>query len=150
MDRLLGEVIPAELLKQWVLEEVVQWRERLYGPLRTRMLFIEQVMSADHGCQEGVARGICARVVEGRAAGSANTGPYGKARARLPIGLVERLGRGVGQRLVAGQPAAWRWRGREVKWSMARRYRCPIRRRIKRAFRRTENSVRGWDFLWHG
>ena len=116
VDRLLGEVIPAELLKRWVLEEVVQWREGLYGPLRTRMRFIEQVMSADHGCQEGVARGICARVVEGRAAGSANTGPYGKARARRPIGLVERLGRGVGQRLVAGQPAAWRWRGREVKW----------------------------------
>jgi hypothetical protein len=29
VDRLLGEVIPAELLKQGVLEEVVQWRERL-------------------------------------------------------------------------------------------------------------------------
>jgi hypothetical protein len=41
VDTLLGEVIPAELLKQWVLEEVVQWRERLYGPLRTLMLFIE-------------------------------------------------------------------------------------------------------------
>jgi hypothetical protein len=115
VDTLLGEVIPAELLKQWVLEEVIQWRERLYGPLRTLVLFIEQVMSTDHGCQEAVARGICARVVEGQAPGSANTGPYCKARARLPIGLVERLGRAVGQHLVAGQPAAWRWRGREVK-----------------------------------
>jgi hypothetical protein len=55
-------------------------------------------------------------VVEGRAAGSANTGPYCKARARLPVGLVKQLGRGVGQRGVAGQPAVWRWRGREVKW----------------------------------
>lgn len=115
VDTLLEDVIPAELLKQWVLEEVVQWRERLYGPLRTLVLFIEQVMSADHGCQEAVARGICARVREGQAAGSANTGPYCKARVRLPIGLVERLGRAVGQRLVAGQPAVWRWRGREVK-----------------------------------
>ena len=68
-----------------------------------------------HGCQEAVARGICARVREGQAAGSANTGPYGKARARLPLGLVERLGHAVGQRLVAGQPGVWRWRGREVK-----------------------------------
>src|ERR687888_625857 len=92
VDTLLGDVIPAELLKQWVLEEVVQWRERLYGPLRTLVLFIEQVMSADQGCQEAVARGICARVAEGRAAGSANTGPHCKARSRLPIGLVERLG----------------------------------------------------------
>ena len=29
VDTLLEDVIPAELLKQWVLEEVVQWRERL-------------------------------------------------------------------------------------------------------------------------
>lgn len=115
VDTLLEDVIPAELLKRWVLEEAVQWRERLYGPLRTLMLFIEQVMSADHGCQEAVARGICARVREGQTAGSANTGPYCKARARLPIGLVERLGRAVGQRGVAGQPGVWRWRGREVK-----------------------------------
>jgi hypothetical protein len=79
------------------------------------VLFIEPVMSAGHGCQEAVARSICARVVEGQAPGSANTGPYGKARARLPVGLVERLGGAVGQRLVAAQPAAWRWRGREVK-----------------------------------
>lgn len=78
VDTLLEDVIPAELLKQWVLEEVVQWRERLYGPLRTLVLFIEQVMSADHGCQEAVARGICAR---GR----------GKQRAvRTPVRTVRR------------------------------------------------------------
>jgi hypothetical protein len=41
VDTLLGEVIPAELLKQWVLEEVVQWRERLYGPLTTLVLFLD-------------------------------------------------------------------------------------------------------------
>ena len=29
VDTLLEDVIPAELLKRWVLEEVVQWRERL-------------------------------------------------------------------------------------------------------------------------
>ena len=29
VDTLLEDVIPAELLKQWVLEEAVQWRERL-------------------------------------------------------------------------------------------------------------------------
>jgi hypothetical protein len=42
---LLGDVIPAELLKQWVVEEVGQWRERLYGPLTTLVLFVEQVLS---------------------------------------------------------------------------------------------------------
>ena len=37
VDRLLGEVIPAELLKQWVLEEVVQWRERLNRQVMCRL-----------------------------------------------------------------------------------------------------------------
>lgn len=69
VDTLLGEVIPAELLKQWVLEEVVQWRERLYGPLRTLMLFIEQVMSTRSRLSGGGRTGyLCAR------GGGASTG----------------------------------------------------------------------------
>ena len=42
----LGEVIAAKRLLQWVSEEAVGYRERIYGPLRTLTLFIEQVMSA--------------------------------------------------------------------------------------------------------
>ena len=79
------------------------------------MLVIEPVLSADQGGQEAVARGICGRVAKGQAAGSGNTGPYCKARARLPVELPERLGREVGQRLLREQPADGRWRGREVK-----------------------------------
>src|SRR5437763_13840033 len=80
VDRLLGEVIPAELLKQWVLEGVVQWREGVDGSLRTRLRLIDPVKGVDHGCQEGDALGICDRVGEGRAAGDANPGSDGKAR----------------------------------------------------------------------
>ena len=111
----LGEVIPAKRLLQWVAEEAVGYRERIYGPLRTLTLFIEQVMSADQSCQDAVARGVSARVGLGQAACSLNSGPYCKARARLPLGLVARLGREVGARLCTGQRYSWRWRGREVK-----------------------------------
>ena len=111
----LGDVIPAQLLVQWVIEEVGRYRERLYGPLSTLVLFIEQVLSADQSCQDAVARGVSTRVALGQAPCSLNTGPYCKARARLPVGLLERLGREIGERVCAGQPPAWRWRGREVK-----------------------------------
>lgn len=37
------------------------------------------------------------------------------AGARLALNLVERIGREVGERLRASQPAVWRWRSREVK-----------------------------------
>jgi len=33
----LGEVIPAELLTEWVTEEAGRWRERAYGPLIGRI-----------------------------------------------------------------------------------------------------------------
>lgn len=51
----------------------------------------------------------------GQAPCSLNTGPYCKARSRLALGLIERLGREAGERLCAQQPRAWRWRGRQVK-----------------------------------
>lgn len=46
---------------------------------------------------------------------SLNNGPYCRARARLALNLVERIGREVGKRLCDSQPEVWRWRGREVK-----------------------------------
>ena len=112
---LLGDVIPHAVVMQFVLEEVGRWRERVYGPLTTLALFIEQVLGADQSCQDAVSKGLSARVAMGQAPSSLNTGPYCKARARLPLGLLERLGREVGARLCADQPAPWRWRGREVK-----------------------------------
>lgn len=47
MGLVLGEVLPAPLLMQWVAEEVGHFRQRLYDPLQTLMLFIEQVLGAD-------------------------------------------------------------------------------------------------------
>ena len=58
---------------------------------------------------------MSARVALGQAPCSLNTGPYCKARQRLAVGLVERLAREVGTRLMAAQPVPWLWRGRNVK-----------------------------------
>jgi len=111
----LGRVIPQKDLIQWIAEEAGNCRERIYGPLQTLMLFIEQVLGADQSCQDAVARGVSQRVGLGQSPCSLNNGPYCKARARLALSLVERLGREIGERLRAGQPDVWRWRGREVK-----------------------------------
>ena len=48
VDAVLGEILPTALLKQWVAEEVGQYRERIYSPVRTLMLFLEQVLRS--GC----------------------------------------------------------------------------------------------------
>ena len=111
----LARVVPQKTLLQRVEEETGNYRERIYGPLQTLLLFIEQVLGADHSCQDAVARGVSQRVALGQRPCSLNNGPYCKARARLALGLIERIGREVGERLRAAQPEVWRWRGREVK-----------------------------------
>jgi hypothetical protein len=114
-EALLGQIIPLAELEQMVREEAGNYRERTYGPLRTLLLFIEQVMGADHSCQYAVARGASREVGRQPAMCSLNTGPYCKARERLPMGLVLRLSRTVAERLSARQAKHWKWRGREVK-----------------------------------
>lgn len=111
----LGQVIPRQDLLRWVEEEAGDYRERVYSPLQTLSLFIEQVLGADQSCQDAVARGVSGRVALGQSPCSLNSGPYCRARTRLALNLVERIGREVGERLRASQPAVWRWRGREVK-----------------------------------
>ncbi len=115
VEAVLDDVIPAALLSRWITEEIGAYRERIYGPFATLVLFIEQVLGADHSCQDAVARGLSARTAQRQAPCSLNTAAYCKARWRLPLGLLERLAREVSSRLCAAQPAAWRWRGREVK-----------------------------------
>ncbi len=103
----LGDVIPSKLLMQWVEDEVDVWRERVYSPFTTLTLFLEQVLGEDHSCQDAVARALSARVADGQTPCSLNTGPYCRARARLPVGLLEHLGREIGTRVCAQQPKEW-------------------------------------------
>ena len=111
----LFNVLPAQDLACAVEEEVQVWRNRLYCPLVTLRLFVEQVLHTDHACQDVVVRYASERVAQGEAQVSLSTGPYCNARLRLPLGLVERVGMGVGKRLESASTAAWRWRGRAVK-----------------------------------
>ena len=111
----LFNVLPAQELARAVQEEVGVWRDRRYAPLVALRLFVEQVLHTDHACQDVVVRYASERVAQGEAQVSLSTGPYCNARQRLPLGLVDRLGKMVGERLEGGSTAGWRWRGRSVK-----------------------------------
>lgn len=114
-EAVLGDILTRSSLIQWVAEEAGVYRERVYSPFATLMLFIEQVLGADHSCQDAVARGLSARVALGQNPVSLYTGAYCKARARLSLTLPARIAREIAKQLCARQPSAWRWRGREVK-----------------------------------
>lgn len=111
----MREVLPGNVLKAVVEEEAGAYRERVYPPMATLGLFIGQALSADGACQDAVARHLSERTARGEGAVSLSTGPYCKARQRLGLSLITRLGVAVGERLARATPQAWMWRGRSVK-----------------------------------
>ena len=111
----LGSVLPTTELQRLVIEEVGTFRERIYPPLTTLGLFIGQALSQDGACQDAVSRRLSERTARGEMACSLNSGPYCKARKRLPLELIRRLALKVGETLEQDSPRDWKWRGRSIK-----------------------------------
>ena len=111
----LEAVLPAEVLSALVREEVGEYRERLYPPLTTLGLFVGQALSPDGACQDAVARYLSERTARGEAPCGLSSGPYCKARQRLPLKLISRAAQAVGETLERASAADWKWRGRSVK-----------------------------------
>jgi len=108
-------VLPASVLRTILEEETGRYRERVYPPLTTLGLFLGQALSADGACQDAVARHLSERTARGEGSVSLSTGPYCKARQRLGLGLITRLGLSVGEELEQASARSWLWRGRAVK-----------------------------------
>ena len=89
-------------------------RERLYPPTVTLSMFLHQALAADGSCQRAVNSWAASRAAEGLSAQSIRTGGYCRARARLPLSMLQALTRESG-RLLSERASGWRWRDRHVK-----------------------------------
>jgi len=112
---LTSRMLDAQCLEQIVREEVGPHRDRLYPALTTLRLFLAQALSDDHACQDVVGRRLSERVARNEPASSLNTGPYCKARQRLPLSVPVRLVRMLGHSMEQQACLHWVWRGRAVK-----------------------------------
>lgn len=113
-DKLL-RAVSASRLRELVAQHAGEYRQRVYPPLVTLGLFVEQVIGSDQACQDAVGRALSQRTALGLSPSSLNTGPYCKARQRLPLSLIEAVTQEVATAAQEGAPSQWRWRGREVK-----------------------------------
>src|SRR5688572_7561068 len=64
-------------------------RERLYPPTVTLAMFLRQALSADASCQQAVNTWAVSRAAEGLSPQSVRTDGYCRARARLPLSMVQ-------------------------------------------------------------
>lgn len=109
-----NDILSQEHLQQIVLEEVGEYRDRVYPPMVTLAAFISQVLDEDHSCRGSVARVRADTVARGETPCSAATGAYCKARMKLPENLIWRIMRDTGQNLHDSSKTIWKWKGRNV------------------------------------
>jgi hypothetical protein len=107
-------VLSEKIVAQAMTAIDVIWKDRIYSPLVTLWVFLEQVLSADHSCRWAVARLIAHRLSQGQSPCAAQTGAYCQARKRLPEKLFSHVARKTGQALDASAPSNWLWKGRPV------------------------------------
>src|SRR3954451_8285982 len=101
-----------KLLERDTVEQICRrchhpWRERLYTPWITLGLFLSQVLSDDHSCDDAVEHFQKFRYDQGLPAVAARTSSYCEARQRLPEPLTWELVRRTGQAIQRQAHDAW-------------------------------------------
>lgn len=86
----------------------------VWTPALTLWTFLAQCLSDSKSCAAAVARALVLRVSLGMEPCSEGTGPYCKARAKLPVALFSRLALQLGEELEQQGAKGWQWHGRRV------------------------------------
>ena len=93
-----------------------EFRDRIYTPFATLIIFIKQVLNPDKSCKKAVVDFIATLLIQGSSVSpSSNTGPYAKARQRLPEETVKELVKLTGSSVGNNSLNEWKIYGREVK-----------------------------------
>jgi putative transposase len=111
----LEAVLPEATIMQTLREEGGLWRSITYTPWVTFWTFFWQALSPDRSCRSALKRLSAWMGLRGRKLDVEDTGPYCKARARLPESALKRLMRLLGLTSHRRAPEDWRWCSRRVK-----------------------------------
>ncbi len=72
-DLPFSDVLSPEIVSQALTKAGVVWNDRIYAPLVTLRVFLNQVLSIDHSCRAAVARLITHRLSRGQSSCSTET-----------------------------------------------------------------------------
>ncbi len=101
--------------KDIIENHIPEYRDRLYPPLVTLRLFLQQVLDADKTCKQTVFQYQSECIAKSKPIPSGNTAAYCKARHRIPTDLISNLAKYLGDSLYSSAKEALRWYGRSVK-----------------------------------
>ena len=113
-DISLNQILHQESCQR-IFYECREFRDRVYNPLKTVFTFIKKVLNPDKSCKKAVAEVVTESLSINNIEISSNTGPYCKARQRLPAQAVHELVQVTGKSSIAKTPSRWKPYGRELK-----------------------------------
>ena len=113
-DISLNTVLNSEECQE-IISECRVFRNRKYTPIKTICMFVKQMISPDKSCKNAVTGSVLEKINENNSAPSINTGPYCKARKRLPKETLHKLVQITGKSSVSHVEESLKWHGRTVK-----------------------------------
>jgi hypothetical protein len=140
-----GDLIPDALLPQ--AERGANSRRRLFTTLATFWAFLAQVL-AGTSCREAVRRFLAGLLPDPAqlAAGAASTAAYCRARARLPLALLQKVGAALRDRLLGELPSGALWLGHRVRIVDGTTASMPDTALNQRRWPQSKNQKRGCGF----
>ena len=106
----LNDFFPTEAIEA-IIAHTPHKRASVFPPLVTLKAFMFEVLSDDGSCKNAVAGVLVDRLIEGKSANSSNTGPYCKARQRLPLTQMTAAVTITGSCLHQQNAKPWLWHG---------------------------------------
>lgn len=110
----LSKIFTDEDIHQLCEELEIDFRERDYTPAVTLGLFVAQMLSRGDACSTVTTRFNRERKRAGLSPLSEDGSTYCKARARLPVKLINALGQRLAQLQLEKTLSQWKWEGRDV------------------------------------
>jgi hypothetical protein len=145
-DLCLTKLLPKEQIDAAIARHQARFRQRLYTPLVTIWTFLYQVLAPDQSCRAAVARLLALLCLGGQGSASAKTGPYCKARQRLPEPLVADLSRRSGNALHHQVPPVGLLNGRSIKIGDGTTVSMPDTPENQRAYPQQPGQKKGLGF----
>jgi DDE family transposase len=140
------EVLSRPMVEQACRDCNHRWRDRTYTPWITLSIFLSQVLSDDHSCDDAVECFQKFRYDQGLPAVSTETSSYCEARQRLPEGLIWGLVRRTGQAIHRRSEEAWLFHGRAVKLIDGSTVTMPDTPENQRAYPQLDSQAPGVGF----
>jgi hypothetical protein len=142
---LLTAVLNLECCQQ-IIKESRQFRQRIYTPFQTVHSFIKQVLATDKSCSNTVIGVAAVHLNEEKKTISINTGPYVKARKRLPEETIHQLVNAVGKESLKTASIPWKPYGLEVKLCDGTSVQMPDTKANKKVFPKHNNKRKNIGF----